>query len=156
MAVVPRILAVDDEATWREIYEELLTPEGYKVVTVADALQELTGPPLSLNQRQAVQRLRGWLIGADGKTCSVVLLLSEDGYKHRHAAKERNIDSRKRDLVESLVGVALGPENESILAEAKSLVQGWRVELEKALRSVPIEVLTESERAAHQAAGRIR
>lgn len=66
--------------------------------------------------------------------------------KHRRAAKERNIDSRKRDLIETLADDALGKENEAILLEAKSLVLGWRGELDKALRSVPVEVLSESER----------
>jgi hypothetical protein len=66
--------------------------------------------------------------------------------KHRSAAKERNIDARKRHLAGALVASALGKENEAILSEAKSLVNGWRGELDKALRSVPVEVLTDSER----------
>lgn len=67
--------------------------------------------------------------------------------KHRRAAKERNIDSRKRDLSGALVASALGDENEAILEESKKLVQGWRGELDKALRSVSVEVLNDSERS---------
>ena len=66
--------------------------------------------------------------------------------KHRRAAKERNIDSRKRELANLLATAALGKENEAILNEAKSMVQGWRGELEKALRSVSVEILSDSER----------
>ena len=66
--------------------------------------------------------------------------------KHRRAAKELNIEARKRDLVESLAGSALGSENQSILTEARQLVQGWRGALDEALQSVPVEILGESER----------
>jgi len=66
--------------------------------------------------------------------------------KHRRAAKERNIDARKRDLSSALVESALGSENETVLTEARKLVQGWRGALDKALQSVPVEVLVESER----------
>ena len=66
--------------------------------------------------------------------------------KHRRAAKERNIDSRKQDLTGSLVDSALGKENEAVLSEARTLVNGWRTELDKALRSVPVEILSDAER----------
>lgn len=68
--------------------------------------------------------------------------------KHRRAAKERNIDSRKRELTTALVNSALGEENEAVLAEARMLVQSWRGELDKAIRSVPVEILGDSERSA--------
>lgn len=66
--------------------------------------------------------------------------------KHRRAAKERNIDARKRDLAEAVANSALGSENEAILMESRKLVQGWRGELDEALQCVPVEVLGESER----------
>lgn len=66
--------------------------------------------------------------------------------KHRRAAKERNIDARKRDLSVALASSALGKENEAILTEARKLVQGWRGALDEALQSVPVEILGDSER----------
>lgn len=66
--------------------------------------------------------------------------------KYRRAAKERNIDSRKRELVATLAEQALGESNEAILKEARLLVHSWRAELDKALRSVPVEILNTSER----------
>lgn len=66
--------------------------------------------------------------------------------KHRRAAKERNIDSRKRELSVDLAGQALGESNEAIIKEARVLVHSWRSELDKALRSVPVEILNASER----------
>ena len=56
-----------------------------QVVTSSEALHELTEPPLDLTKRQALQRIRGWLVGKDGQTGCVVLLLSHDGFVHRHA-----------------------------------------------------------------------
>jgi len=79
-----------------------------------------------------------------GKVETMLEGFQED--KHRRKAKERNIDSRKRELAGSLVDSALGKENEAILSEAKTLVGGWRGELDKALASVPVEVLNDSER----------
>lgn len=66
--------------------------------------------------------------------------------KHRRAAKERNIEARKRDLTETLMQSALGSENRQVLNEAKTLVQGWRSELDTALASVPVEILSDGER----------
>lgn len=66
--------------------------------------------------------------------------------KHRRAAKERNIDSRKSHLASSLSATALGDENRSILAETKALVEQWRGELDSAIRGIPVEILSERER----------
>ena len=66
--------------------------------------------------------------------------------KHRRAAKERNIDSRKNQLAASLSATALGDENRSILAETKALVEQWRGELDSAIRGIPVEILSERER----------
>lgn len=66
--------------------------------------------------------------------------------KHRRAAKERNIDARKRDLLSILMTKALGDDNKAILEESRTLVHGWRDELETALASVPVEVLLDRER----------
>ena len=66
--------------------------------------------------------------------------------KHRRAAKERNIDSRKNQLASSLSEKALGDENRSILAETKALVEQWRGELDSAIRGIPVEILSERER----------
>ena len=66
--------------------------------------------------------------------------------KHRRAAKERNIDARKRQLVDDVSGAALGSENHDILAETKDIVIQWRGELGGALDRISQEILAEPER----------
>ena len=74
------------------------------------------------------------------------MLASFQEDKHRRAAKERNLDARKRDVAEAIATRALGKENTAILGEARKLVEGWRGALEEALQSVPVEILADSER----------
>jgi GTP-binding protein EngB required for normal cell division len=66
--------------------------------------------------------------------------------KHRRAAKELNIDARKRTLTGALGSSALGPDNQAILTETNALVHGWRGELDTALQCIPVEILSEAER----------
>ena len=66
--------------------------------------------------------------------------------KYRRAVKERNIDSRKDRLAESLAATALGADNRSILEETRQLVSQWQGDLGGALNGIPIEILTERER----------
>ena len=57
-----------------------------QVFSGRDTLDELTAPPIGLSRRQAMARMRGWLVGPDGTddpaTC-VVAFLSNSGWINR-------------------------------------------------------------------------
>lgn len=72
-----------------------------EVLTGADTLKRLTSDPINLSDEQGLDRLKGTLIGDDGKTTCLVLTLSEDGKEHlretvnlvrRTASQECNIE----------------------------------------------------------------
>ena len=71
----------------------------------------------------------------------------QEGKYHRQI-KEQNIDSRKDRLSESLAGLALGEENQSILEETQRLVANWQSDLDSALLAIPEDLLLERERKA--------
>ena len=60
-----------------------------RAFTGRDVLQQLRSPPLNLSDAEARRRLRGTLVGPDGRTTCVVVVVSEDGALDRPAAVER-------------------------------------------------------------------
>jgi predicted RND superfamily exporter protein len=95
MAPVYRMLGYDDKAA--QPTEE---PRYFsKIITGPKIIERLTAPPLSLSREEAIDRLKGSIIGPDlNKTCAV-LTLSEAGKRNRRVtvgkvravAKECNI-----------------------------------------------------------------
>jgi len=57
-----------------------------RVMTTREALAELTTEPMNLPRGEAIARLRGTLLGADGKTAALVAMVNEAGAADRHAA----------------------------------------------------------------------
>ena len=57
-----------------------------KVFTGRQTLAELTSEPLELSRDEAVLRMRGWLVGPDGKTSCALALISEAGSMNRAGA----------------------------------------------------------------------
>ena len=57
----------------------------------AEMLDSLSDEPFNLSHKQAVSRMRGWLVGPDGHTC-VVAQLSKLGENHRHVAVDRVLE----------------------------------------------------------------
>ncbi len=57
-----------------------------EVLTGPQVLQELTEGRLGLPRQQALQRLQGWLVGADGQTTCAVAVVSMLGAEDRHGA----------------------------------------------------------------------
>jgi len=45
-----------------------------RVITGSELLQELCGEPINLTREQAIKRLSGWVVGADGQTCAVAMI----------------------------------------------------------------------------------
>lgn len=57
-----------------------------RIITSREALVELTTEPMNLPRDEAIARLRGTLLGADGKTAALVAMVNEAGAADRHAA----------------------------------------------------------------------
>ena len=60
-----------------------------RAMTGGAVLEQLTSPPLNLNRAEAIRRLKGTLIGDDGRTTCVVLVISELGLTDRMEAVEQ-------------------------------------------------------------------
>lgn len=58
-------------------------------MTGGAVLEQLTSPPLELNRAEAIRRLKGTLIGGDGRTTCIVLVISELGLTDRMRAVEQ-------------------------------------------------------------------
>ncbi|MCA9227028.1 MAG: MMPL family transporter [Planctomycetales bacterium] len=57
-----------------------------RVLTGADAQRVLTSEPLNLPRAEALRRLQGTLVGPDGKTSGLVVMVGEAGAADRHRA----------------------------------------------------------------------
>ncbi len=55
-----------------------------QIITGPEVLDQLRQEPLHLSRQAALVRLRGWLAGDDLQSTCLVLLLSPEGWKHRH------------------------------------------------------------------------
>jgi predicted RND superfamily exporter protein len=63
------------------------SPKFFKRVTsTREAIAELTSPRTGLSRKQAVARLSGLLVGPDGSTGGVMVMVNDYGAKHRKAA----------------------------------------------------------------------
>ncbi|TWU26042.1 efflux RND transporter permease subunit [Bythopirellula polymerisocia] len=54
-----------------------------RVFTGRETLAELTTEPLKLSSDEAIERMRGWLVGPDGETTCALALITEIGSMHR-------------------------------------------------------------------------
>lgn len=86
---------LDDERLDRvaaDLVKTVKTPTGEevqpfrRVFTGRQTLAELTAEPLELSREEAIERMRGWLVGPDGKTTCAVALVSEIGSLYRDKA----------------------------------------------------------------------
>lgn len=129
-----------------QVVQEVLTDLREKLSDNAG----ITMPPdrqYAISARCALESRVAGLREADdefGRVEAMIMAYQHD--KHRRAAKERNIDSRKQQLVSQLTQSALGSENRSILNETRFMVSNWRGELGSALDRISQEILSEPER----------
>jgi uncharacterized protein len=56
-----------------------------RVFTGRSTLRQLSSPPLDMPHETAIERMQGWLVGADGQSTCVVGFLSHEGWWDRHA-----------------------------------------------------------------------
>jgi predicted RND superfamily exporter protein len=68
--------------------EASATPLFSHVLTSRQALDDLTGEPMNLSREEAIARLKGTLLGPDGQTAGMMVIVSEHGAADRHAALE--------------------------------------------------------------------
>lgn len=73
-----------------------------KVITGGSIVETLSNPPLNLPPEEAVKRLTGSLIGADGKQTCAVITLSVEGKQNL-----RNTINRLRDIVSRECGIPM-------------------------------------------------
>jgi len=64
----------------------------HRVITGYSAVRSLMAPPLNLSRSQAVERLRGTLVGEDGKTTCALVILTFDGNEERARSIDQLID----------------------------------------------------------------
>lgn len=55
-----------------------------RVFSGPEMLEKLTSAPFNLKPKQALARMRGWLVGTDQETTGVVVLLNKQGEVYRH------------------------------------------------------------------------
>ena len=72
-----------------------------RAMTGSEAMHRLTAPPLNVPEAEALRRLRGALVGPDGRTTAIILFLSKAGARDRPAAVERICE-----VAESVCGLA--------------------------------------------------
>lgn len=65
------------------------------VTTAREILDQLTAPPTSLSYEDAVERLKGSLIGPDGHQTCLVVAISESGAKHLRDAIGRGFQGKR-------------------------------------------------------------
>ncbi len=64
-----------------------------QIVTGPEVLETLRGEPLRLSRKKALVRLRGWLAGEDLQSTGLILMLTPEGWEHRHFLANHILDS---------------------------------------------------------------
>ncbi len=67
-----------------------------RALTGRQVLEQLTAPPLNLPRHEAIERLRGVLIGPDGQTTCVLLTIAPRGAENRAAAIRQVFETAER------------------------------------------------------------
>lgn len=94
-----------------------------RVVTGASVLSRLTSVPLNLSSEAARQRLRGILVGPDGRTTCALIVLTYEGNEQR-----ADCIAHLKDLAASVVGVprealyVAGPPHDGVAIDGQSLL----------------------------------
>ncbi|MBP61595.1 MAG: hypothetical protein CMJ62_08715 [Planctomycetaceae bacterium] len=93
-----------------------------EVFTGTEVLETLTSAPFNLKERRALLRLRGWLVGSDGKLTCVVARLSRSAGRLRHHAIDMVYELAKSEcgIAREELRVA-GPSTDSVAIDRTSL-----------------------------------
>ncbi|MCH8923264.1 MAG: MMPL family transporter [Planctomycetes bacterium] len=68
-----------------------------RVITGPRVLRQMTSPPLDLRRAEALRRIKGLLVGPDGKTTCIVLEVSTQGQENRTATVEHIVQTACQD-----------------------------------------------------------
>lgn len=137
----PRLSELESALTDREhsAFQSINAVLFDRVVTGRSALHQMTDPPLELEREEAIERLRGALIGADGETTCAVVVLSERGGYEREAAIDVVIGTASRICGRSANGFFLaGPPVDGVAIDRAGSQTMLRFALPSALVSLAI------------------
>lgn len=96
-----------DDPRLDDLVDELLPPEGdprarqqprwfARAYTGPSVIHELTSEPVNLSEEEAIERMKGWLVGPDGQTSCAVLTVTYEGAMNRHAAVAAVVAAAKK------------------------------------------------------------
>lgn len=93
-----------------------------RVLSGPGAIADLMAPPLRLPEEQAIERMTGFLIGPDGETSCVVVVLTHAGNEHRRESIVHllSIAAEVTGLSESELIIA-GPPHDGVAIDDESL-----------------------------------
>ncbi|MCA9230811.1 MAG: MMPL family transporter [Planctomycetales bacterium] len=98
-----------------------------QIYTGPEVLEQLQAEPLELSRGAALLRLEGWLTGKDRQTTGLVLLLTEDGWTHRHFLIEHIYDCAARTAGLDRESVHLGGTTADSVAVDTASQQGLQL-----------------------------
>lgn len=92
-----------------------------QAITAREILDYLTAEPMNLSREEAIRRLQGSLIGPDGQTTGVLVVVSKEGSQDRHAAVEAIYRTAQRETGLGPDELRLGgPTIDSVALDAES------------------------------------
>ena len=93
-----------------------------QVLTGTESLAEMTSGSLRLEEEEAIDRLGGFLVGADGTTSGAVIVLSYNGNEYRDQSIEQilNVAENATDLSRDEIIIA-GPPHDGVVIDAESV-----------------------------------
>jgi predicted RND superfamily exporter protein len=116
--------------------EGLPKPTFLRVFTGRGTLRQLVQPPLDMPRENAIRRMQGWLVGADGRSTCVVGFLSHEGWWDRHSTISAVIESVRDSGIDTRSILLGGPAVDSVAIDQVS--QQWLAPL--ALVSVLVSI----------------
>ncbi len=102
-------------------------PLFHRVFTGRSTLRHLLEPPLEVPRDRALDRMRGWLVGADGRTTCVVGFLSHEGWWDRHTTIDVVVEAARDVGIDPQTIRLGGPSVDSVAIDRVS--QRWLVPL---------------------------
>ncbi len=117
-----RVMEVDETAAAEiaSLAEQVPQLPLHSVHSGSEILRRLTASPINLSRDQAIKRLRGSLIGADGSQSGLILSLSEAGLIHRRKVLPLLTEAiaKQVGLTPAEIHLAGGPYDGMVIDEA--------------------------------------
>lgn len=92
------------------------------VMTGADAIDSMQKPPLRLSREESIARLKGFLVGPDGRTSCAIIVLTYEGNEHRRESIEHiKKISQTVSGIEPANLVFAGPPHDGVAIDDESI-----------------------------------